>query len=192
MLTGCEAFRPSDLILRSPSEARASRRMAASPNLLPWFETARIAAKCTQAAPAMARLLTMRPSLLERNTHAQEPTCPKGEAGVSKHRTSAIADLRTKRCRSRINPRSVAAPSFETPALRRAPQDEVGVMERFAADQHEAGAAPRLSADTPGRTARTGSSFRTGPACIRRSPDRCRFGRACAGSAPRPSGGARR
>src|SRR5262245_64915427 len=28
----------------------------------PWFETARIAAKCTQAAPAMARLLTMRPS----------------------------------------------------------------------------------------------------------------------------------
>jgi len=40
--------------------------MAASPNLLPWFETARIAAKCTQAAPAMARLLTMRPSVLER------------------------------------------------------------------------------------------------------------------------------
>src|SRR5262249_8766414 len=39
-----------DLILRSPSEARASRRMAASPNLLPWFETARC-----------ARLLTMRP-----------------------------------------------------------------------------------------------------------------------------------
>src|SRR5262245_7626669 len=55
----------SDLILRSPSEARASRRMAANPNLLPWFETARIAAKCTQAAPAMARLLTMRPSALE-------------------------------------------------------------------------------------------------------------------------------
>ena len=61
----------SDLILRSPSlkrvharlrraMARASRRMAASPNLLPWFETARIAAKCTQAAPAMACLLTMR------------------------------------------------------------------------------------------------------------------------------------
>jgi hypothetical protein len=45
--------------------ARASRRMAASPNLLPWFETARIAAKCTQAAPAMARLLTVRPSALE-------------------------------------------------------------------------------------------------------------------------------
>src|SRR5215470_8484498 len=44
----------SDLILRSPSEARASRRMAASPNLLPWFETARY-----------ARLLTMRPSVLE-------------------------------------------------------------------------------------------------------------------------------
>src|SRR5215813_14833823 len=43
----------SDLILRSPSEARASRRMAASPNLLPWFETARC-----------ARLLTMRPSVL--------------------------------------------------------------------------------------------------------------------------------
>jgi len=39
--------------------------MAASPNALPWFETARIAAKCTQAAPAMARLLTMRPSLVE-------------------------------------------------------------------------------------------------------------------------------
>src|SRR5882762_1967797 len=38
--------------------------MAASPNLLPWFETARIAAKCTQAAPAMARPLTMRPSVL--------------------------------------------------------------------------------------------------------------------------------
>jgi hypothetical protein len=38
--------------------------MAASPNLLPWFETARIAAKYTQAAPAMARLLTMRPRLL--------------------------------------------------------------------------------------------------------------------------------
>src|SRR5690349_24015317 len=63
------------LILRSPSlkrvharlrraMARASRRMAASPNLPPWFETARIAAKCTQAAPAMARLLTMRPSVL--------------------------------------------------------------------------------------------------------------------------------
>ena len=43
--------------------------MAASPNLLPWFETARIAAKCTQAAPAMARLLTMRPSVLELGTH---------------------------------------------------------------------------------------------------------------------------
>src|SRR5215510_1292915 len=43
----------SDLILRSPSEARASRRMAASPNLLPWFETARC-----------ARLLTMRPRVL--------------------------------------------------------------------------------------------------------------------------------
>jgi hypothetical protein len=38
--------------------------MAASPNLQPWFETARIAAKFTQAAPAMARLLTMRPSVL--------------------------------------------------------------------------------------------------------------------------------
>jgi hypothetical protein len=38
--------------------------MAASPNLPPWFETARIAAKCTQAAPAMARLLTMRPNAL--------------------------------------------------------------------------------------------------------------------------------
>jgi hypothetical protein len=37
--------------------------MAASPNLLPWFETARIAAKFTQAAPAMARLLTMRPGV---------------------------------------------------------------------------------------------------------------------------------
>jgi hypothetical protein len=45
--------------------------MAASPNLLPWFETARIAAKCTQAAPAMARLLTMRPSVLERDTHPE-------------------------------------------------------------------------------------------------------------------------
>src|SRR5689334_5542459 len=44
--------------------ARASRRMAARPNLPPWFETARIAAKCTPAAPAMARLLTMRPSVL--------------------------------------------------------------------------------------------------------------------------------
>jgi hypothetical protein len=39
--------------------------MAANPNLLPWFETARIAAKCTPAAPAMARLLTMRLSVLE-------------------------------------------------------------------------------------------------------------------------------
>jgi hypothetical protein len=38
--------------------------MATSPNLPPWFETARIAAKCTQAAPAVARLLTMRPSVL--------------------------------------------------------------------------------------------------------------------------------
>jgi len=38
--------------------------MAASPNLPPWFETARIAAKCTQAAPAMARLLIMRPGVL--------------------------------------------------------------------------------------------------------------------------------
>jgi hypothetical protein len=39
--------------------------MAASTNPLPWFETARIAAKCTQAAPAMARLLTMRPNVLK-------------------------------------------------------------------------------------------------------------------------------
>jgi hypothetical protein len=38
--------------------------MAANPNLLPGFETARIAAKCTQAAPATARLLTMRPGVL--------------------------------------------------------------------------------------------------------------------------------
>src|SRR2546423_441010 len=38
--------------------------MAASPKPLPWFETARIAAKWTRAAPAMARLLTMRPSVL--------------------------------------------------------------------------------------------------------------------------------
>src|SRR5215470_5820779 len=50
-LRGCESFHHSDLILRSPSEARASRRMAASPNSPPWFETARC-----------ARLLTMRPS----------------------------------------------------------------------------------------------------------------------------------
>ena len=46
--------------------------MAASSNLLPWFETARIAVKCTQVAPAMARLLTMRPSVLERDTHPEE------------------------------------------------------------------------------------------------------------------------
>jgi hypothetical protein len=39
--------------------------MAANLNLLPWFETARITAKCTQAAFAMARLLTMRLSVLE-------------------------------------------------------------------------------------------------------------------------------
>ena len=43
--------------------------MAATSNLLPWFETARIAAKCTQAAPAMARLLTMGPSALEPCIH---------------------------------------------------------------------------------------------------------------------------
>src|SRR5262249_62066748 len=53
----------------------------------------------------------------------RSPPCPKGEVGVSKHRKSAIADLRTNTCRSRVNPRSVAAPSFETPALR---QDEGG------------------------------------------------------------------
>src|SRR5262245_38541397 len=51
----------SDLILRSPSKARASRRMAASPSLLPWFETARD-----------ARLLTMRPSVLELAPNRQE------------------------------------------------------------------------------------------------------------------------
>src|SRR5262249_22899904 len=51
-LSSLRIFHNSDLILRSPSEARASRRMAASPNLLPWFETARC-----------ARLLTMRPSV---------------------------------------------------------------------------------------------------------------------------------
>ena len=50
ILRGCESFNHFDLILRSPSEARASRRMAASPNVLPWFETARC-----------ARLLAMRP-----------------------------------------------------------------------------------------------------------------------------------
>src|SRR5262245_23406390 len=55
--------------------ARASRRMAASLNLLPWFETARIAAKCTQAAPAMAHLLTMRPSVLERDTPEPPTRC---------------------------------------------------------------------------------------------------------------------
>src|SRR5262245_60076826 len=47
MLRGCESFHHSDLILRSPSEARASRRMAARPNLLPWFETARCACLLT-------------------------------------------------------------------------------------------------------------------------------------------------
>jgi tripartite-type tricarboxylate transporter receptor subunit TctC len=47
--------------------------MAASPNLLPWFETARIAAKCTQAAPAMARLLTMRPSVVEPMPKSPKP-----------------------------------------------------------------------------------------------------------------------
>jgi hypothetical protein len=45
--------------------------MVASPNLLPWFETAHIAAKFTQAAPAMARLLTMRPSVLELYLHPE-------------------------------------------------------------------------------------------------------------------------
>jgi hypothetical protein len=70
-LRACESFHHSDLILRSPSDkrgyarlrramAKASRRMAASPNLLPWFETARY-----------ARLLTMRPSVLERDTHPE-------------------------------------------------------------------------------------------------------------------------
>src|SRR5215510_5287181 len=54
LLRGCESFHHSDLFLRSPSEARASRRMAASSNLLPWFETARC-----------ARLLTMRPKELK-------------------------------------------------------------------------------------------------------------------------------
>jgi hypothetical protein len=52
----------SDLILRSPSEARASRRMAENPNLLPWFETARC-----------ARLLTMKPSVLETLSSSATP-----------------------------------------------------------------------------------------------------------------------
>ena len=41
------------------------------------------------------------------------------------HRKSAIADLRTRYCRSQVNPRSVAALSFETGATR-PPQDEGG------------------------------------------------------------------
>jgi len=56
--------------------------MAASLNLLPWFETARIAAKCTQAAPAMARLLTMRPSVLERDTHPERDSVPRRNSQV--------------------------------------------------------------------------------------------------------------
>src|SRR5215510_5980715 len=88
---------PSDLILRSPSHkrgyarlrramARASRRMAPSPNLLPWFETARIAAKCTQAAPAMACLLTMR---LRVGTRARPPKL-KGSHALSRGRTERM------------------------------------------------------------------------------------------------------
>src|SRR5690242_10535748 len=55
--------------------------MAASPNLPPWFETARIAAKCTQAAPAMARLLTMRPSVLNSCQIARIERFTASEAG---------------------------------------------------------------------------------------------------------------
>jgi len=40
--------------------------MTANPSLLPWFETARIAAKCTRVASVVARLLTMRPSVWNR------------------------------------------------------------------------------------------------------------------------------
>src|SRR5215470_6938571 len=79
LLRGCESFHYSDLILRSPSEARASRRMAASSNLLPWFETARC-----------ARLLTMRPRELK--------FCPQDEAEVCFWATSAG-------CRALISPR---------------------------------------------------------------------------------------
>jgi tripartite-type tricarboxylate transporter receptor subunit TctC len=57
--------------------------MAASLNLLPWFETARIAAKCTQAAPAMARLLTMRQSVVE-----PVPKSPKPLTARPQHRRS--------------------------------------------------------------------------------------------------------
>jgi hypothetical protein len=57
--------------------------MAASPNLLPWFETARIAAKCTQAAPAMARLLTMRPGVLSSCQIAKIERFTTAEAGPS-------------------------------------------------------------------------------------------------------------
>src|SRR5262245_29190669 len=71
-LRGCEPFHPPDLILRSPSEARASRRMAASPNLLPWFETARC-----------ARLLTMRPSVLEVSWRAQAHALAKTQSSRS-------------------------------------------------------------------------------------------------------------
>src|SRR5262249_12091495 len=68
------SFHSSDLILRSPSEARASRRMAASPNLLPWFETARC-----------ARLLTMRLRVLELHTEALSDKLLRADPGQLDH-----------------------------------------------------------------------------------------------------------
>ena len=62
--------------------------MAANPNLLPWFETARC-----------ARLLTMRPSVLERDTYPECPAKPGLEGGGlgrtyrSRVCTSAKADV---------------------------------------------------------------------------------------------------
>src|SRR5215470_524238 len=82
--------------------ARASRRMAASLSLRPWFETARIAAKCTQAAPAMARLLTMRQSVLElctwperrpRSSRLRFRFCFRGRRGVTPCRLEGVAEL---------------------------------------------------------------------------------------------------
>jgi hypothetical protein len=59
--------------------------MAASPNPLPWFETARIVAKYTQAAPAMAHLLTMRPSVLSSWQIAKIERFTASEAGTQSH-----------------------------------------------------------------------------------------------------------
>src|SRR5215510_3604050 len=92
----------SDLILRSPSEARASRRMAASPNLPPWFETARY-----------ARLLTMRPSVLNSCQIAKIERFTASFAGANGDLFNGGANLNSSGSK-RVRPRHTMCRSQDT------------------------------------------------------------------------------